>query len=167
MDEQAIPELVGATERPITLVGQAATATLSVGVPTGPASLAQQAVGTAPRIYLNFENITGGAPISYAVYLNLPPGASPERHPELLAGVLPMFGVAEASRARGTHAGSGLHYALEVTDIIAGLQARNAWDPGQVRVTFVPNRPEDDVAEVAQAGAAPPIHVGRISVYHA
>jgi tyrosinase len=153
------PEMIGATEQPVTLAGRPAVTQFAVTAPTGPGRAAE-AAGDA-RLYLNLENITGsGDPVSYSVYLNVPEGERPEDHPELFAGVLPMFGVAEASQADGTHPGSGLHYALEVGRIIRELTARGAWDPARIRVTFVPRR-----TSALETAAERPIQVGRVSMY--
>jgi tyrosinase len=162
------PEMVGATDRPIQLTGgEPAVAQLSTARPTGPASAAESAGAAPPEIYLNIENITGtGKPVSYSVYLNVPPGESAEDHPELFAGVLPMFGVAEASRPDENHPGSGLHYALEVSEIVRRLESRQAWDPANVQITFVPRR-RARVAESAAEAAVAPIQVGRVSLYFA
>jgi tyrosinase len=152
-------EMIGASEQPVTLTGRPAVAELAVTAPTGPGRAAE-AAGDA-RMYLNLENITGtGDPVSYAVYLNVPEGARPEDHPERFAGVLPMFGVAEASQADDRHPGSGLHYALEVGRIVRELAARGEWNPARVRVTFVPR-----TTSALEAAAERPIRVGRVSVY--
>jgi tyrosinase len=167
VEEQAIPEMVGATEEPISLVGRPATARMAIREPSGPARAARRSGGPAPRIYLNVENIIGsGGPTSYAVYLNVPPGDDPARHPDLYAGLLPMFGLREASRVDRGHSGSGLHYSLDVTSVVRTLEGRQAWDPGDLRVTFVP---DDEPAASVRARAAPvtPIRVGRVSLYYA
>jgi hypothetical protein len=79
--EQPIPEMVGATDRPVVLTGPS-EARLSVVPPAGPGL---EAVGTAPEeIYLNIENITspGAGPVTgYDVYLNVPPGEMRKRIP--------------------------------------------------------------------------------------
>jgi tyrosinase len=160
--------MVGATEREVALDGQRTTTQLAVTQPTGPA----RALVAAPerRVYLNIENITGsGAPTSYAVYVNLPPGASPADHPDLYAGLLPMFGVAEASRADASSTGSGLHYALEIGDVVRTLEARPDWDPSRLQVTFVPEEIEPDAPEPGGPAliAKLPIRVGRVSLYYA
>jgi tyrosinase len=160
-------EMVGATDEPLALTGQPATARLSVIPPSGPARIAGPSPSALPeRIYLNVENITGTRPAtSYAVYLNLPPDADPEQHQDLFAGLLPMFGVVEATRADAAHAGSGLHYSLEIGDIVRTLEARHAWDPTDLRVTFVPEYPEPPSGAGVVAGPEP-IQVGRISLYY-
>jgi len=110
------------------------------------------------RVYLNIENITGsGAPTSYAVYVNVPQGDSPQQHQELYAGLLPMFGLTEASRTDQTHNGSGLNYALEISDIIRTLEARSDWDPSKLRVTFVPEEVAPDGTSSNTRGEGEPV----------
>src|SRR5207302_9484186 len=121
-----------------------------------------------PRTFLHFENITGsGQPRGYSVYLNVPPESTPANHPGLFAGYLPLFGVAEASRSDQDHPGSGLHYALEVGDVIRTLAAKGDWNPNDIRVVFVPDD-EEAGAGVEKALATGPRHIeiGRISLYH-
>jgi tyrosinase len=167
MEREAIPEMVGATEEPVVLTGRPAATSVAVSAPTGP-GLESLETGTAPRVFLNLENITGqGRPTSYAVYINLPAGANPEDHQELFAGILPMFGVAEATRPDRGHAGSGLHYALEVGDVVRRLEARNQWDPNDVRVAFVPEGESASTEEGLESAATEPIRVGRVSIYYA
>ena len=166
-----LPEMVGATDTEVALEGQATTTRLAVTQPTGPARTLLGAGPQPPRrVYLNIENITGtGAPTTYAVYVNLPAGANPQQHQDRYAGLLPMFGVAEASRSDGTHPGSGLHYSLEISDIIRTLEASNDWDPANIRVTFVPDEMEPDAPEPGTVGLVAPqrIRVGRVSLYYA
>jgi tyrosinase len=150
--------MLGATDAPVALAADHVHTSLRLAPPTGPA--AGMAIGTAegPRVHLNLENITGetGA-VNYDVYVDLPEGAAPEQHPELLAGVLAPFGIARSSTRRDPHTGgSGLNAAFDITAIVARLQAEGAWDPGNVRVSFVPTVGDD---------APVPINVGRISVY--
>jgi tyrosinase len=167
--ERPMAEMVGATQQPIVLQGRPTETRLAIAPPTGPARRGgTESLGPAPDVYLNIENITGhGAPASYAVYLNLPPGADPEEHDDLFVGILPMFGVAEASRGDATHPGSGLTYSLNAGPVIQRLRARPDWDPSDLRITFVPWR-EGDVPRPALESitATAPIRVGRVSVYY-
>lgn len=160
-ENRPIPEMLGATAAPVLLKGSVATTSVAVKQPTGPAR-----ESVAPKkTYLNIENITGkGEPVSYSVYVNLPAGADPAQHRDLFAGVLPMFGVTEASETNDQHAGSGLHYALEISNVVKTLQARNEWTPENLQVTFVPKHRAPGREGVA---AASPIQVGRVSVYAA
>lgn len=158
--KEVIPEMVGATARPVSLSGRTASASFAVTPPTGPARLAE---GAEPaEIYLNLENVIGPLhPTSYSVYLNLPPDESPAEHPELLAGNMPLFGLEDASSATEQHSGSGLHYAYRVGDIVRLLREKGDWNPTDVRVTFVP-----DYEVAGRAGEGQPeVKVGRISFY--
>jgi tyrosinase len=157
MAQTTVSEMVGATEAPVTLARERSTAHIAIAEPKGPAARATGAMEQR-RVYLNLENITSsGVPSSYAIYLNLPDGADPEQNRHLFAGLLPAFGVAEASRKDEHNAGSGLNRAIDVTDIVEWLQANNRWDPAHLHVTFVPRG--TNPGEV-------PVQVGRTSLYY-
>jgi tyrosinase len=149
------PEMVGATEAPFTLVKEIRNVSLAIHQPTGPARLS---MGQARlRVYLRVENLRSDtmAP-SYTVYLNVPPDQEPERHPELRAGVLSMFGLLESSRENRKHPGNGLTYNLNITEVWTRLVAMKAWDPNSLRVTFLPDAWDDPVN----------VQVGRVSLYY-
>lgn len=167
MPDRPIPEMVGATEQPLTLTGETATTSLPVSQPTGPASLTGEASAVPPRVFLNIENITSsGRPDGYLVYVNVPPGSNPDDHPELCAGLLPMFGVAESTRNTEEHPGNGLHYTLDITDVVRTLEAKNAWNASEMRVTFVPQMESEGEEHGLVAASAPAVHVGRVSLYY-
>ena len=109
---------------------------------------------------LSVEGITGtiAAP-AYSVYVNLPPGALPTDHPDLLAGTITTFGVRDASRPGGEHSGSGLTFVFDITDVHEALEASSSWDPKNIQVTFVPlvPPPVDDAAFAERLAAAPPL----------
>lgn len=158
MPEGFPAEMVGATTD-ITLAAAPTTTSIPVSEPVGPAAQLTVAAGAHQRrrVFLNLENITSpGVPGHYAVYINLPPNADPKDHRQRMAGLLPTFGVKEASRANEQHAGSGIHHAIDVTRIVEALQQAGEWDPKQVRVTFVP----------LDRKQSPPVKVGRASVYY-
>ncbi|HSD45956.1 MAG TPA: tyrosinase family protein [Pyrinomonadaceae bacterium] len=163
-EEGGTPEMVGATEQPLTLTGEPATTTVPVSQPTGPAL---EATAAPRRVFLNLENIRStGQPGGYKVYVNVPPGDNPEDHQELYAGLLPMFGVAESSDPARSHSGgSGLHYSLEITAIVRLLEERNTWDPNALNVTFVP-RPRPTAGGLESTSARSPVQVGRVSLYY-
>jgi tyrosinase len=164
-----IPEMVGASDEPIDLTGQRVVVNMPVSAPTGPARVAAAAADARPqRMFLNIENIKGSAAgTSYEVYVNVPAGEDPRAHQELYAGLLPLFGLAEATRGDQDHPGDGLHYALEVTDIIRRLSGGPDFDSGALRLTFVPQ--EEPAAPsapaAAAAAAAEPVRIGRVSLY--
>lgn len=164
LGENIMSEMVGATEQPVILGGEAVTTALAVNEPTGPAAMAAGLDGAQRRIFLNIENITGdGYSGGYEVYLNLPPGDKPSDHSELFAGLLPMFGVAESSDPTSDHPGNGLQYSLDITEVAERLQVQSAWNPEEMRVTFIPDRTVDELESEVPTS---PVKVGRISLYY-
>jgi tyrosinase len=163
-EESKTPEMVGATDQPVTLTGETERTTVPVSQPTGPAL---ESTGAPPRVFLNLENITStGQPGGYKVYVNVPPGDDAEDHEELYAGLLPMFGVAESTDPARSHSGgSGLHYSLEITEIVRLLEERDAWDPNAIDVTFVP-RKRRGAGALESVSARSPVQVGRVSLYY-
>jgi tyrosinase len=166
-----IPEMVGASQASSTLTGAPALAQLQVQAPVGPA-LASAQRALPRRAFLNFENVTGsGKARAYSVYLDVPAGSDPANHPELCAGDLPMFGVAEASRADEEHPGSGLQYTLEITEILKTLEVSPQWDPANLQVSFIPKRPAAAAVDAVRGIVSPvpdhEIKVGRVSLYYA
>jgi tyrosinase len=165
LEEGIVSEMVGATDAPVILRGESVTTALTVNEPSGPAALAAE-MGAQRRIYLNIENITGkNYSPGYSVYLNVPPGEDPAHHTELYAGLLPMFGLSEATNPAGDHPANGLQYSLDITEVAQRLAADDAWDPGEMRVTFVPDRWGDEL-ETAAAAPSAPVQVGRVSLHY-
>jgi tyrosinase len=128
--------------------------------------------GTTNRIFLRIEGVTGtaAAPV-YEIYVDIPPGDTPEEHPELRAGLFSTFGMAEASQSNDVHDGSGLTEVFDVTSIRDVLGRQGRWDPSRLRVTFrpvIPASPESArVAADLEATPAPrpaDLRAGQISV---
>jgi tyrosinase len=154
MATPSVPELVGATSSSFKLAKEATEKPVKLRAPTGPAALT--AAARLPRVFLHVEGITSKEPsVPYDVYLNLPPGAQPLKHPELHAGRLSMFGLVEASEAGRKHPNNGLHYTLEITKLYHRLAAEPDWDAKNLRVSLVPTRTDGPASA----------KVGRISVY--
>ncbi len=154
-------ELMGAsaTALPITGAGATTTVTLDPGVRDKmAASLAAPSEAAPPdRVLLNLENVRGTHDAAVlSVFINLPEGAYPADHPELLAGSVALFGLRSASLADGSHAGQGLNFVLDITDIVDRLHLEKALDTDTLTVRIVPHRPIPDQAEIT---------IGRISVY--
>lgn len=158
-------ELVGASTGAVPLEGRDVRATVKLdkqGRQKVSASLKMAAAaGAAPvapdRVFLNLEDVRGlSDATAFKVYVGVPDGADPAKHPELLAGSVALFGVRKASRAGGPHGGRGLTFVLEITDIVDRLHLQNALDVDALGVRIVPIRPVPKQAQVT---------IGRISIY--
>jgi tyrosinase len=154
-------ELVGASQGALPIRGSGARATVKLDANVRQkvsASLAMASETAAPdRVYLNLEDVRGTEDASVlSVYINLPEGAKPSDHPELLAGSVGLFGLSDASFEDGKHGGGGLSFVLDITNIIDALHLSNALDVDSLNVTIVPHRAVPEQAQIT---------VGRISIY--
>lgn len=159
MSETSQPELVGATGTSFNIQNDPVHFNVATPAHAEARQRLAKAAGTAtvkPHVFLQLENLTStGRANSYDVYVYLPEGGDPNQHPELYAGRLSMFGVAEASRATAQHAGSGLTVTLDITDIYQKLSTAPGWDPNNVRVSLIPVRDWEGSV----------VNVGRVSVF--
>jgi tyrosinase len=158
-DQQKVAP-IGANAAAVT-VGSAGTKT-SVALDRVAAGTAVTAMGaTTPgaqvvRLYLALEGIRGTVPSPLLhVYVNLPAGADADAHPELLAGSLSLFGIEVASATGGDHAGNGLGFTIDITELAGRLEQAGGFDPDHLRVTLVPGEGISDEA---------PVTVDKISV---
>jgi tyrosinase len=159
-------ELVGASQAAIPIGRTGATTSVTLDPAARgrvSASLDAAVAGPTPeaaepdRVFLNLENVRGTHDASVlSVYLNLPPGAAPADHPELLAGSAALFGLRRASRQDGEHAGQGLSFILDITKIVDALHLGSGFDVDTLPVRIVPNAPIPDQAQIT---------VGRVSIY--
>jgi tyrosinase len=162
-------ELVGATVAPILL--DSGVARVDVPTPVTPeafamsrassAAAAAAAAGGPPsalvrRVILQLEHVTSSATApTYDLYVNVPDAADESAHEDRFVGRAAMFGIAQASRADGPHAGGGQDFAFDITDVYHRLADDGTLDPQSLRVSFVPVEPEGD----------PHVSVGRIGLY--
>ena len=153
--KQPIREMVGATRAPFFVGPGGTNVELEIHPPTGPAA-ADKRPGDG-RTYLKFENITceKRAP-SLRVYLNLPPNEVPERHPELRAGSLGLFGIDDASRPDGQHGGHGMTIQLDITNLFRELSKNSRWNGHHLIITFDPAQWDAPVPQVS---------ISRVSMY--
>ncbi len=154
-------ELVGANQGSLAIQGAGARVTVKLDTDVRrkvSASLVHASETTPPdRVFLNLENIRGTNDASVlSAYINLPEGANPSDHPELLAGSVGLFGLRRASLADGSHGGQGLSFVLEITKIVDALHLNHALDVDSLQVRIVPHRPIPDQANIT---------IGRISIY--
>jgi tyrosinase len=156
-------ELLGANNRSIRLSGTEASTSvaLDAAVQNKLSSNLRSALSPTPtvpdRVFLNLENVRGISDATiFDVYINLPDGANPANYPRNLAGNVSLFGVRKASIVDDTHAGDGLTFVLEISDVIDRLHLSGALSAGQLHVKLVPRHPVPDEAQIS---------IGRISVF--
>jgi tyrosinase len=154
-------ELVGTNTGPVPISGTGTSTTVQLDTDVRQKvarSLATAAESSAPdRVYLNLENVRGTQDATaLSVFINLPEGANPGDHPELLAGTVGLFGLRRASLTDGRHLGGGLSFLLDISPIVDRMHLDNALNTDNIRVTIVPNHQVPDSA---------PITIGRISIY--
>jgi tyrosinase len=160
------PELVGATTGAVALEGTGVSSQIHLDHVVRRAVAARRLAAEGPpsegpagsdRVFLNLENVRGTTDATaFEVYVGLGPDEDPAAHPELLAGGIAPFGVRKASQPDGEHAGHGLTFVLDITDVVDHLNAGSAFDVDQLPVRLVPVHP-------VRTGAG--ISVGRISIY--
>jgi tyrosinase len=161
-----LAEMVGASDKPVTLTGSPETTAFVLQPPSGPALVSGAVPAPPPKTYLKIENVVSEkSHATYEVYVNLPDNAEAAAYKEHYAGAMPLFGVIQASTRSDRHAGNGLGFSLDITQLVNRLKARNAWDDQNIRVTFVP-RSTGGTARAAMAEHHP-IRVGRVSLYRA
>lgn len=136
--------------------------TTSLAPPTAAAdAIGGPAADTPPappdRVFLNLENVRGRSDAAvFQVYVGVPDGEAPTDHPELLAGTVAPFGLRKASTPNDEHAGQGLTFVLEISDIVDQLHLSDSFDVERLPVRIVPMHPVPDDAAIT---------VGRISLF--
>jgi tyrosinase len=156
-------ELLGANTQSIRLSGAQARTSVTLDtavqrkVSASLRAAAEETPSVPDRVFLNLENVRGVSDATALnVYLNVPEGANPANYPRNLAGSVALFGVRKASKVDDTHAGNGLTFVLEISDVVDRLHLTGALDAGQLHVSLVPRHPVPDEAQIS---------IGRISVF--
>jgi tyrosinase len=150
-------EVVGANDAAVTVSGAVSTHVRMAGA-ARQQTVAGFAAATArpQRVFLNLENVRGQSDVTaFDVYVGVPAGEDATAHPELLAGSIAPFGVRKASQPDGEHAGQGLTFVLDITQLAARLHAAGTFDVDALPVQLVPVRSPLDGTELT---------VGRISI---
>lgn len=173
------PQLVAATDEPVTLIGQPASVTLSVP-PSTRGRLATESVSAAAAaaagggdgeggegaIYLNVEDIDApkNPGVVYGVFLN----AAGEKHH---VGNITLFGIEAVNNPDSErHAVPGLRHTFDITKVAAELSNAGNWNPDAIEVTFEPLTPigESEPESAALGGeTATPVKIGRVSLFMA
>jgi hypothetical protein len=167
------PELVAATEEPLTLAGRSAS--VSIGVPQGAQESVEGAARPGPgRVLVGIDDIKADVNpgVVYGVYLNLP-GEGGDRRKHHVGNVA-LFGIEKMNDPDTRHEGApGFRHLFDATSVAGELFENGRWDPAAVTVTFEPvdvlPPPGEEAAtwEAAEPEAAevPPIEIGRVSLF--
>jgi tyrosinase len=159
-------ELVGATTESVPVQGSYAQSDIQLdpgmrrkvaaSLSSAPAD-GEEALIVPDRVFLNLENVRGDADAAaFRVYVGVPNGENPENHPDQLAGSIAPFGLSQASTPGQEHAGQGLTFVLEITDIVDRLHLQDSLDVDALPVQIVPVHPIGDDAGLT---------IGRISIF--
>jgi hypothetical protein len=176
------PQLVAATDEPVTLVGQRASVTLSVPASTRERVARESVAATAAAsggqsgIYLNVEDIDApkNPGVVYGVFLNVPRGgggAAEAARAKYHVGNITLFGIEAVNNPDAErHAVPGLRHTFDITRVAAELSNAGEWNPDAIEVTFEPVTPvgEDEQESAALGGeSATPVKIGRVSLFMA
>lgn len=171
-------EIVGASQEPVQLVGNAASVTVPIDQPTLESLGGGMGAGLEAQrerhVYLNVEDIEAERnPGSvYGIYVNLPDGATPEQAERHHVGNVSFFGIERARNPRGDEHGHGLRVTVEITELARELAVQDGWDEQQLHVTFRPiglvdpDQPELQHEQLESASADPPVQIGRVSLFY-
>ena len=167
--ESSRPELAGASEAPVELVGDVTRIELLLQPELAGKSFTESAKPTPSRVFLNLENVTGtGGPGDFEVFVDLPD----DQDAPVFVGVMTTFGLERASRAESSHGGSGLSQIFEITAAAERLGLTDA-TTSKLQITFVreiPAAPEEGAPEGLLEFVRPPseaaIKVGRVSLFY-
>jgi tyrosinase len=169
------PELVGASDTSVRLVGGPASVALQVDPQAHEAALAATGATAPQRILLSVEDIEAeqNPGTVYGIYVNLPAGASADVAESHHAGNVSFFGVERARNPRGDEHAHGLRVVQDITELTQSLAAEGEWDGRHVEVTFRPlGLIPDDRPELAHAlpdavtDADPPVTIGRVAIFY-
>jgi len=95
---------------------------------------------TKDRVFLKLEGVRGNFDSAVLdVYINLPEGADPRDHQELLLGSVGLFGLKGSSRAHGENAGKGLSFVLEIGKVFDTSDLKDILDADLLHVSIVPH----------------------------
>lgn len=172
------PELVGASDAPLELVGRPARVDVTIDRRAAQEALAGSTEAVPQRVYVNLEDIEAerNPGTVYAVYLTTPGGAG-DPEPGTYVGNLSFFGIEHVDEG-GDDRPHGVRHTYDVTALVGELRAQGRWDEEGVGVVFqplglLPPAGEEalgvDATAAAEAEAAAesaPVRIGRVSVFY-
>ncbi len=163
------PQLIGASEQSLELVGVPASVSILIDGKAAPDPIAAN-----QHVYLNVEDIKGESNPGtvYGVYANLPVGAPPDLEAAHHVGNVSFFGIERARNPQGDELAHNLRVAADITSLARELEVRGEWVDHTLLITFRPlvlTPPEiPDVSDPVRlpAGEDQPIRIGRVSVFY-
>jgi tyrosinase len=168
------PEIVGASESPLRLIGRPARIPIPID---SRARSAFDGEVTPRHIYLHVQDIEGERNPStiYGVYINLPKNATFAQEESHYVGNVSFFGINRAPAERDEEHSHGLRVTIDITERLHALAARGEWDEDQLHVSFRPLGlvPLDAPPEAAAAGMRStgpeatdesPVSIGRVTL---
>jgi tyrosinase len=173
--EEREPELVGASDQPLQLVGAPASVAIEIDAKAAESVLGEIGQAEPSHVYLSVENIDGeeNPGTVYGIYVNLAEVASASVAEEHHAGNVSFFGIERARNPRGDEQAHSLQLTRDITDLVHVLAAGGAWDGQRVTVSFRPlgliphDRPELAHALPDSVSTSdPPVTVGRVSILY-
>lgn len=170
--------LVGATERPIRLVGETVTVPIAIDARSiAPLQARTRAGEQQHRAFLDIQHIDAERNPGqvYGIYVNLPGQPADADLASHFAGNLSLFGIEAARNPRGDQHPHSLSVSMDITRLLDRLAAAGRWTDGHsLQVTFRPTPlqappGQDDLARALANTAHPdrPISIGRVSVHYA
>lgn len=152
-------EVLGANSGELEIEGSGAHTTVKLS-PDAQRKLSGLLSGTnaaASPIYLGLENVRGTFDAAIlSAYINLPAAARPSDHRNLSAESVGLYGLRMASVGQEANAGEGLTFIVEITQILSALFASKSFDPEEIRVSILTDRPLPDSVTIT---------VGRVSIF--
>jgi tyrosinase len=170
--------LVGATDSPVRLVGDAVTVPVAIDErATGSLQDARRVAPQQHRVFLDLEHVDAerNPGRTYGVYVNLPGQPTDADLAAHFAGNLSLFGIEAARSPRGDEHPHDLRISMDITRLLDRLAAAGQWTDGrQLEVTFRPTTlgpppgREELAGELARTAHPDlPITIGRISIQYA
>lgn len=169
------PEIVGATEKPITLRGAPVGVTVQVDAKARSGLLADAKAKRPARALLTVDDVEArrNPGTVYGVYVNLPDDPGDDDLEAHHAGNVSFFGIERARDPRADEPAHGMRLVFEITQLLDALAARGAWDGDKLDVSFRPLgliAPQGKAADALRAPSPttedPPVTIGRVGLFY-
>jgi hypothetical protein len=167
------PEFVGASERPVELVGEPTSVEVVIDRRAVEARAREAAEATPARVYLNLEDIEAerNPAVVYEVFVGIRGADVAPRY----VGNVSFFGIEHLATEQAGEGPHGLRRTFDITEPVEQLRAQGRWDDQQVVVSLRPVSPipppggelsSDEAAELTEAQTTP-VRIGRVSLFYA